>query len=165
MKRKPYWTVRAASSGALLPRPGGADTVKYWLDRVRRAAAWLAVISGAALILMGALAPWTQVVLFKNIDLNLPGIAFSTGGLCLGIAALVLLGARRMPLLCLAGAVLVLFWTVQARHDVPRRVKHQIIGAQMAFFPLNRLLDQVSYRATSMWEAGARRTISFSDPA
>ena len=99
-------------------------------------------VAGAALILGGTLSPWAQMKLFKNIDLTLPGFLFSDGGLCLAVAVLVLLGGRRSPLLCLAGAVCVLGWVSAARQDVPRRVRHQVIGAQMAMFPVNRLLAQ-----------------------
>lgn len=116
--------------------------VKVILPPLRSALAFVCVLGGAALITAGALGPWAQVTLFKNIDVSLSGIFFAQGGSCLAVAALVLLGARRWPLICLIGAILVLGWVRTARQDVPHRVKHQVIGAQLAFFPLNRLLDQ-----------------------
>ncbi len=97
---------------------------------------------GAALVLAGTLGIWAQVTLLHNILLSLPGVLFASGGLCLSVAILVLLGGRRFPSLCLLGAVIVLAQTRQAVHDVPPLVKHQIIGAQLALFPVNRLLDQ-----------------------
>lgn len=102
----------------------------------------LLILIGGAGVLVGALSPWASVTLFHNIDLSLSGLLFAGGGLCLAIALLVLLGMRRSALLCLVGALLVLRWTMAARVEVPRRVKHQVIGAQLALFPLNRLLDQ-----------------------
>lgn len=116
-----------------MPRP---------LSLILSVLAFLCIIAGAGLVLAGALGPWAQVVVFKNIDLSLPGFLFVGGGLCLAVAVLVLLGARRSPALCLIGALLALGWVAAARRDVPRRVKHQVIGAQMALFPINRLLDQ-----------------------
>ena len=102
----------------------------------------LLILSGAAAVLVGALSPWADVTLFHNIDLSLSGLWFAGGGLCLAVALLVLLGMRRSALLCLVAAIFVLRWTAEARVEVPRRVKHQVIGAQLALFPLNRLLDQ-----------------------
>ncbi len=97
---------------------------------------------GAALVLAGTLGAWAQVTLLRNILVSLPGVLFAGGAACLSVAILALLGARRFPLLCLAGAIVVLTQTHQAVHDVPPLVKHQIIGAQLALFPFNRLLDQ-----------------------
>lgn len=97
---------------------------------------------GAALALAGTLGPWAQVTLLRNIQVSLPGVLFAGGAACLSVAILALLGARRFPILCLAGAVVVLAQTHQAVQDVPHLMKHQIIGAQLALFPLNRLLDQ-----------------------
>ena len=102
----------------------------------------LLILGGAAGILVGALSPWANVTLFHTIDLSLSGALFAGGGLCLAVALLVLLGMRRSALLCLVAAGCVLHWTAQARIEVPRRVKHQVIGAQLALSPLNRLLDQ-----------------------
>lgn len=110
--------------------------------RVRHALAFVFLIGGAALITGGLLGPWAQVTLFKNIDVSLSGLFFAQGGSCLAVAALVLLGGRRWPLACLIGALLVLGWVRTADKDIPHRVKRQVIGAQLAFFPLNRLLDQ-----------------------
>lgn len=112
------------------------------LNQVRAALSFLCLVGGAGLIVAGALGPWAQVTLFKNIDLSLSGLFFAEANLCLAVAALVLLGARRWPLACLVGAVLVLHWTGTGRREVPHRVKHQVIGAQLALFPVNRLLDQ-----------------------
>ncbi|MDQ2686550.1 MAG: zinc ribbon domain-containing protein [Armatimonadota bacterium] len=112
------------------------------ISPLRSALALLCLVGGAALITAGALGPWALVTLFKNIDINLSGIFFAQGGSCLAVAALVLLGARRWPMVCLIGAMLTLGWVGSARREIPRRVKHQVIGAQLAFFPLNRLLDQ-----------------------
>lgn len=100
------------------------------------------ILGGAAGILAGALGPWAQVTLFHNITLHISGLLFAGGGLCLSAAVLVLLGMRRVPVLCLAAALFVLHWAAQARVMVPRDVKHQVIGMQLALFPLNRLLDQ-----------------------
>ncbi len=97
---------------------------------------------GAALVLAGTMNPWAQATLLHNIQVSLPGVLFAGGGVCLSVALLALLGARRFPLLCLAGAVVVLAQAHQAVQDIPHLVKHQIIGAQLALFPLNRLLDQ-----------------------
>ena len=102
----------------------------------------LLILGGAAGILAGTLGPWAQVTLFHNITLHLSGLLFEEGGLCLSVALLVFLGMRRLPVLCLVAALCVLHWTVQARSLVPHLVKHQVIGAQLALFPLNRLLDQ-----------------------
>lgn len=100
------------------------------------------VFGGAGLVLAGALGPWAQVVIFKNVDLSIPGFFFAWGGLCLAVAVLILIGARRSSILCLLGALFVMGWLTTARREVPRRVKHQVVGAQMALFPVNRLLDQ-----------------------
>lgn len=97
---------------------------------------------GAALVLAGTLSPWAQATLLRNIQVSIPGVLLAGGGACLAVALLVLLGARRVPLLCLAGTVVVLMQTRQAAHDIPHLVRHQIIGAQLGLFPLNRLLDQ-----------------------
>lgn len=97
---------------------------------------------GAALVLAGTLGAWAQVTLLHNILLSVPGVLFAAGAMCLSVAILTLLGARRFPLLCLVGAIVVLAQTHQAVQDVPHLVKHQIVGAQLALFPLNRLLDQ-----------------------
>ncbi len=102
----------------------------------------LLILGGAAGVLAGALGPWAQVTLFHNIGLQISGLLFTEGELCLSAALLVFLGMRRSPLLCLIAALFVLHWTAQARTEVPHRVKHQVIGAQLALFPLNRLLDQ-----------------------
>ncbi len=100
------------------------------------------LIVGAAFVLAGTLGAWAQVTLLHNILVSLPGVLFASGAACLSVALLTLLGARRFPLLCLLGAAVVLAQTHQAAQDVPHLVKHQIIGAQLALFPLNRLLDQ-----------------------
>lgn len=112
------------------------------LTRVRHALAFLLLIAGPALITAGALGPWAQVTLFKNIDVSLSGIFFAQGGSCLAVAALVLLGGRRWPLVCLVGALFVLGWTQEARNEVPGHVIKQLLGAQGALIPINRLLDQ-----------------------
>ncbi len=102
----------------------------------------LLIWGGAAGVLAGALGPWAHVTLFRNITLHVSGLLFTEGELCLSAALLVLLGMRRSPVLCAVAALLVLHWAAQARTDIPHRVKHQVIGAQLALFPLNRLLDQ-----------------------
>jgi hypothetical protein len=110
--------------------------------RIISAVGRIFIACGAGLVLAGSLGPWAKVVLFKNIDLSLPGFFFVDGSLCLAAAAIILLGVRRSPLLCLVVALLVLHWVSAAHSDLPRHVKHQEIGAQMALFPINRLLDQ-----------------------
>ena len=112
------------------------------LPPVRSALASACLVGGAALITIGALGPWAQVTVFKNIDVSLSGIFFAQGGSCLAVAALVLLGARRWPLACLLGALLTLGWAHEARDAVPGRVIRQLLGAQGALIPINRLLDQ-----------------------
>ncbi len=97
---------------------------------------------GAAFVLAGALGAWAQVTLLHNLQLSVPGVLFAGGGICLAVAVLVLLGAWRFPIICLAGAIVVLAQTHQAIYDIPHFIKHQIVGAQIALFPLNRLLDQ-----------------------
>jgi hypothetical protein len=116
-------------------------TVK-WPVRVAGLLGQAVVFVGAGTVLAGALGPWANIVVFKNIDLSVPGFFFAWGGLCLAVAILILIGARRSSILCLIGALFVLFWLTIARREVPRLVKHQVVGAQMALFPVNRLLDQ-----------------------
>jgi len=110
--------------------------------RIVRGLSQALLLLGAGLALAGTLSPWAQVTLLHNILVSLPGVLFAGGGVCLSVAVLILLGARRFPLLCLLGAAVVLAQAHQAAHDVPPLLKHQIIGAQLALFPLNRLLDQ-----------------------
>ena len=94
-------------------------------------------------MLAGALSPWATFRVFHNIEINLPGIVFPWGGLCLAVAVLVFLGMRRSPILCLLGALLVLYETGEAQKRVPERVKFQLAGSQMEFSAsINRLLDQ-----------------------
>jgi hypothetical protein len=116
-----------------------------WVGLGRQASAALSallILGGAAGVLAGALEPWAHVTLFHNIALHLSGLLFTQGSLCLSAALLILLGMRRSPLLCAIAALFVLHWAGQARTEIPHRVKHQVIGAQLALFPLNRLLDQ-----------------------
>ncbi len=118
-------------------------TLPPTLSRLRNGLASLLMLGGAAGILAGALSPWATFRVFHNIEINLPGIVFVWGGLCLAVAMLVFLGMRRSPILCLAGAMLVLNWTAEGRKRVPERVKFQLAGAQMNFTAsINRLLDQ-----------------------
>jgi len=118
-------------------------TLPPLLSRLRSGLASLLLLGGAAGILAGALSPWATFRVFHNIEINLPGIVFGWGGLCLAVAALVFLGMRRSPILCLVGALLALNWTGEARRRVPERVKFQLAGSQMEFsVSINRLLDQ-----------------------
>jgi hypothetical protein len=113
------------------------------LTRLRMALAAVLVLGGAAGILVGALGPWATFRVFHNIEINLPGVVFQWGGLCLAVAVLVFLGMRRSPLLCLVGALLTLQWTAEAQKRVPERVKFQLAGSQLEFSAsINRLLDQ-----------------------
>ena len=103
----------------------------------------LLMLGGAAGIVAGTLSPWATFRVFHNIEINLPGIVFLWGGLCLSIAVLVFLGMRRSPVLCLIGAVMVLNWAAEGQRKVPERVRFQLAGAQMNFtVSINRLLDQ-----------------------
>jgi len=112
-------------------------------SRLRNALALLLMLTGAAGIVAGTLSPWATFRVFHNIEINLPGIVFLWGGLCLSVAVLVFLGMRRSPVLCLVGAMLVLQWTAEGQKRVPERVKFQLVGAQMNFsVSINRLLDQ-----------------------
>lgn len=114
-----------------------------FLTRLIRGVSLLFLFGGAAGILAGALSPWATFRVFHNIEINLPGVVFGWGGLCLAVAVLVFLGMRRSPILCLVGALLVLNWTGEARRRVPERVKFQLAGSQMEFtVSINRLLDQ-----------------------
>ncbi len=118
-------------------------TLPPLLARLRNGLALLLMLGGAAGILAGALSPWATFRVFHNIEISLPGIVFVWGSLCLAVAALVFLGMRRSPILCLAGALLVLHWTAEGQKRVPERVKFQLAGAQMNFtVSINRLLDQ-----------------------
>ena len=118
-------------------------TLPPTLSRLRNGLASLLMLGGAAGILAGALSPWATFRVFHNIEINLPGIVFLWGGLCLSVAVLVFLGMRRSPVLCLVGAMLVLQWTAEGQKRVPERVKFQLTGAQMNFsVSINRLLDQ-----------------------
>ena len=118
-------------------------TIPSILTRLRNGLASLLMLGGAAGILAGALSPWATFRVFHNIEVNLPGIAFVWGGLCLTVAALVFLGMRRSPVLCLIGALLALHWVAEGQQRVPERVKFQLAGAQMNFtVSINRLLDQ-----------------------
>jgi hypothetical protein len=113
------------------------------LTRLIRGTAQLIILCGAAGVLAGALSPWATFRVFHNIEINLPGIVFGWGGLCLAVAMLVFLGMRRSPILCLVGALLVLYETGEAQKRVPERVKFQLAGSQMEFtVSINRLLDQ-----------------------
>ncbi len=112
------------------------------LSRLRGGLAALLILAGAAGVLVGTLAPWATFKLFHNIEINLPGLVFLWGGLCLSVASLVLLGMRRSPLLCLLGALVILFSLGKARTEIPLGIRRQIVGAQGALVPLNRLLDQ-----------------------
>ncbi len=102
----------------------------------------LLILGGAAGVVAGTLGPWATFKLFHNIEVNLPGIVFLWGGLCLTVASLVFLGMRRSPLLCLLSALGLFYCLHQAQHDVPDGIRRQIIGAQGALLPINRLLDQ-----------------------
>lgn len=107
---------------------------------------WVSVLciwGGSALVIWGTLQPWVNVLLFKTIPLSFPGVLFTFGMWCFGLAALILLGARRSALLCLIAAAFLLHWLALARIDAPHRIKHDVIGAQLSLFPINRLLDQV----------------------
>ncbi len=118
-------------------------TLPLILSRLRNALASLLMLGGAAGIVAGTLSPWATFRVFHNIELNLPGIVFLWGGLCLSVAALVFLGMRRLPILCLAGALLTLNWAAEGQKRVPERVRFQLAGAQMNFtVSINRLLDQ-----------------------
>lgn len=113
------------------------------LSRLQAALAALFLLGGAAGIVAGTLGPWATFRVFHNIEINLPGIMFQWGGLSLAVAVLVFLGMRRSPLLCLAGAILVLQWNTEAQKRVPERVKFQLAGSQLELSAsVNRLLDQ-----------------------
>jgi len=113
------------------------------LSRLRNGLAALLILVGAAGIVAGTLGPWATFRVFHNIEINLPGIVFLWGGLCLSVASLVFLGMRRSPVLCLIGAVFVLHWTGEAKTRVPERVKFQLAGSQIELSAsVNRLLDQ-----------------------
>ena len=113
------------------------------LSRIRTVLASLLMLGGAAGVLAGTLSPWATFRVFHNIEINLPGIVFLWGGQCLAVAALVFLGMRRSPILCVIGAMLVLQWTAEAEKRVPERVKFQLAGSQLEFSSsINRLLDQ-----------------------
>ena len=113
------------------------------LTRLRNGLASLLMLGGAAGILAGTLSPWATFRVFHNIEINLPGWVFVWGGLCLAVAALVCLGMRRSPLLCLVGALLVLHWDAEGQRRVPERVKFQLAGSQLELSSsVNRLLDQ-----------------------
>ena len=101
------------------------------------------ILGGAAGVLAGALSPWATFRVFHNIEINLPGVVFPWGGLCLAVAVLVFVGMRRSPILCLLGALLVLYETGLAQKQVPERVKFQLAGSQLELSAsVNRLLDQ-----------------------
>ena len=112
------------------------------LSSLRGGLAALLILAGAAGVLAGTLAPWATFKLFHNVEINLPGLVFLWGGLCLSVASLVFLGMRRSPLLCLLGACAVLFSLGKARTEIPEGIRRQIVGAQGALVPVNRLLDQ-----------------------
>lgn len=113
------------------------------LSRLLSAASTLLLLAGAAVVLAGVFSPWATFRVFHNIEINLPGLVFAGGGLCLSVAALVFLGARRSPILCLIGAILVFGWIGKAEKKVPERVKFQLAGTQLEFqSSINRLLDQ-----------------------
>ncbi len=113
------------------------------LMRLLSSLSLLLIFGGAAGIVAGTLSPWATFRVFHTIEINLPGIVFLWGGLCLAVAALVFLGARRSPLLCLAGALAVLHWGAEAQRKVPERVKFQLAGSQLVLATsVNRLLDQ-----------------------
>jgi hypothetical protein len=117
--------------------------VRPFLSRCRAVLSWLGILGGAAGVLVGTLSPWATFRVFHNIEINLPGIVFLWGGLCLAVAALIFLGMRRSSLLCLVGAFFVLHWTGEASKRVPERVKFQLAGSQLALeTSVNRLLDQ-----------------------
>jgi len=101
------------------------------------------ILGGAAGVVAGTLGPWATFRVFHNIEINLPGVVFLWGGLCLAVAALVFLGMRRSPLLCLIGALAVLHWGTVAQRKVPERVRFQLAGSQLVLSAsVNRLLDQ-----------------------
>ena len=103
----------------------------------------LLILGGAAGVVMGTLSPWATFRVFHNIEINLPGVVFFWGGLCLAVAALVFLRMRRSPILCLIGSLAVLHWGTEARKQVPERVKFQLAGSQLVLASsVNRLLDQ-----------------------
>ena len=113
------------------------------LSRLRDGLALLLILGGAAGIVAGTLGPWATFRVFHNIEVNLPGIVFIWGGLCLAVAVLVFLGMRRSPVLCVIGALLVLHWGSEGARHVPERVKFTLAGSQMTMeLSVNRLLDQ-----------------------
>ena len=114
-----------------------------FLSRLRSALTLLLILGGASGIVAGTLGPWATFRVFHNVEINLPGIFFVWGGLCSAVAALIFLGMRRSPILCLVGALMVLSWTAEGQKRVPERVKFTLAGAQMSFsVSINRLLDQ-----------------------
>ena len=118
-------------------------TLSPILAWLRNGLASLLMLGGAAGILAGTLSPWATFRVFHNIEVNLPGIAFVWGGLSLAVAALVFLGMRQSPILCLVGAMLVLHWDAEGQRRVPERVKFQLAGSQLELSAsVNRLLDQ-----------------------
>ena len=122
----------------MLPNPALVTT-----GRILAAVSTVLILAGAAGIVAGTLGPWATFRVFHNIEINLPGIIFLGGGLCLSVAALVFLGVRRSPILCLAGALAVLYWGGEAQKRVPERVKFQLAGSQLVLAStVNRLLDQ-----------------------
>ena len=112
------------------------------LSRLRHGLALLLILGGAAGVVAGSLAPWAAFKLFRTIDVSLPGLVFTWGGLCLSVASLVLLGMRRSPLLCLLGALAIFWCLAHARTEIPDGIRRQMVGAQGALVPVNRLLDQ-----------------------
>jgi ribosomal protein L32 len=113
------------------------------VGRILAVVSTLLILAGAAGIVAGTLGPWATFRVFHNIEINLPGIIFLGGGLCLSVAAVVFLGARRSPMLCLVGALAVLYWSGEAQKRVPERVKFQLAGSQLVLAStINRLLDQ-----------------------
>ena len=82
-------------------------TPPKFLPRACAAVSTLLLLAGATLVLAGVFSPWATFRVLHNIEINLPGLVFAGGGLCLSVAVLVFLGARRSPLLCLIGAFLV----------------------------------------------------------
>ncbi|MGI4788362.1 MAG: double zinc ribbon domain-containing protein [Janthinobacterium lividum] len=119
------------------------STLSPILSRFRNALALLLILGGAAGVVAGTLGPWATFRVFHNIEINLPGIVFLWGSLCLAVAVLVFLGMRRSPILCLIGALLVLHWDTEGQKRVPERVKFQLAGSQLELSAsINRLLDQ-----------------------
>jgi hypothetical protein len=76
------------------------------------------------------------------------GLAAACGG-----AALIF---RRSPIVTIVIGIILIVVTNSATRSIPHSVRHELIGAQLSFLPLNQLLDQFHIEGVTVSNYGAK---------